>query len=342
MLMGDLLALWPSAGLTLFSRYAVGSRDKPGFLPQQTLRQVLQRHLLFEPEAVLETLGRAEADQASFRVPAPIFGQCLGQRGTLVDCRSADEFELFSLPGARHLDSDLATEIKCQPKLPLFLFDHFGPMAGAAAVHFAKLGCKSISVLQGGLEAWSHQVDSTVLLYGPQARLHLGGPGMLTADPRQARFPWMGEVVGEGNPEGLPFECVRIWTGPGYLAVLRDRQQGWLEVSAGVQKWLASGQANSRVWSPRPLPETGLAEILSRILREEIQPNLVSHKGKIELVELKDGVAHVRLGGGCQGCSSAAITVGQEVAAALMRAVPELVAVEDASDHLDPEARPHH
>lgn len=340
--MGDLLALWPSAGLTLFSRYAVGSRDKPGFLPQQTLRQVLQRHLLFEPEAVLETLGRAEADQVSFRVPPHTFAQCLGQRGTLVDCRSAQEFELFSLPGARYLDGDLATELKCQPKLPLFLFDHHGPMAGAAAVHFARLGCRTISVLDGGLEAWSQQVDPNVLLYGPQARLQVGGPGMLMADPFQARFPWSGPQALEGQPEDVPFDCVRIWTGPGYLAVLRESQQGWLEVSSRVQSWLASGEAPSHGWSPLSQPSTDLTEVLRRVLVEEVQPNLVSHKGKIELVDLRDGVARVRLGGGCQGCSSAAITVGQEVAAALMRAVPELVAVEDASDHLAPEARPHH
>lgn len=342
--MGELLEFWPSAGLTLFSRFAVGSRDKPGFLPDQSLRDVLRRNLRFDVEAVLQVLEQAEAEQRQFRLSPGEFSQALQTEGLLVDCRSQAEFQLFTLAGARWLDGDLATEIRCRPRKPLWLFDHYGPMAEAAAVHFQKLGCQHVRVLEGGLDRWAREVDRNFLLYGSRARLRAGGPGLLCADPHQARFalPQIHPDLEEADPAALPFDCHRAWRHGQYLAVLRTSTSGWLEVAAQVQQWLACSDYAEHPWRACPPNWEAARPGLEEALRLKVQPNLVSHKGTIELVSWRDGVAGVRLGGGCQGCSSAAITVNQEVAEALFQVLPELVAVEDASDHLDPNARPHH
>lgn len=38
------------------------------------------------------------------------------------------------------------------------------------------------------------------------------------------------------------------------------------------------------------------------LLKNSINPTLAQHKGSAELVEVKDGVAYLRMHGGCKGC----------------------------------------
>lgn len=324
--MGELLAEWPSSGLTLFTRYGVGGREKLGFRPEQRLRQVLSRYLVFDVDAVLQRLRESEMEQRQFRLAPGRFAQILGS-APLVDCRSPEELRLGSLPGARLLDAQVAAEVRGQDVL---LFDQRGPMAGAAAVHLAtKLGCRP-QVLDGGLVAWSAQVDPNYPVVG-------GDGSRILPDWKQARFAC--EPVPEpleGDPTLAPFECIRLWRSRGYLAVLRSSSDDWPALSPLIHDF----DLENHPW--RPQIREDWSERAKAVLETEIQPDLQSHKGVVTLKEMRDGVAYVELGGGCQGCSSAAITVGQEIAAALYRSIPELEGVEDASAHEDPEAQPHH
>jgi len=328
--MGELLQEWPSAGLTLFARYGVGGREKLGFRPEQKLRQVLSRYLIFDVDTVLERLRQSEEEQRIFRVAPARFQQAMAEGLPLLDCRSPEELALGSLPGARLLDAQVAQQVRGGPVL---LFDHRGPMAGAAAIHLAtRLDC-SPQVLEGGLLAWADQIDRHYpVLAGQHSRI--------LADWKQARFA--AEPVAEpleGDPGQVPFECTRLWRHQDYLAVVRSQAADWPSQSAAITRWLRT-DAQNHPWRPQSRPDW--SESIRRVLREEIQPDLESHKGVVELVDLRDGVAYVSLGGGCQGCSSAAITVGQDIAAALWRHIPELEGIEDASAHEDPTAQPHH
>ncbi|MBX3167196.1 MAG: NifU family protein [Candidatus Eremiobacteraeota bacterium] len=324
--MGELLAEWPSAGLTLFARYGVGGREKLGFRPEQRLRQVLSRYLVFDVEAVLQRLHQSELEQRQFRLAPAQFARALGE-AALVDCRSPEEFRLGTLPGARLLDARLAAEVRGQRVL---LFDQRGPMAGAAAVHLAaKLGCQP-QVLDGGLLAWSEQIQPAYPVVG-------GRRSRILADWKQARFRCapVSEPL-EGDPALVPFECLRLWRSRDYLAVLRSSSDDWPALTPLIQAW----DIEKHPW--RPQTRGDWTERVRQVLKEDVQPDLQSHKGVVFLKEMREGVAHIELGGGCQGCSSAAITVGQEIAAALWRRIPELEGVEDASAHEDPSAQPHH
>lgn len=73
---------------------------------------------------------------------------------------------------------------------------------------------------------------------------------------------------------------------------------------------------------PAPLEER-IAEAL-----EEVRPYMGSHGGGIELVEVRDGVARVRLEGTCSGCAASTLTLKLAVEEAILRAAPELAAVE--------------
>ena len=63
---------------------------------------------------------------------------------------------------------------------------------------------------------------------------------------------------------------------------------------------------------------------------EGIRPYIRSHGGEVELVEVSDGVARVRLSGSCQGCASSATTLEHAVTESVLAVAPELTGVEAA------------
>lgn len=72
---------------------------------------------------------------------------------------------------------------------------------------------------------------------------------------------------------------------------------------------------------------------VQKVLDVEINPGVAAHGGHITLVDVKDQVAYLRLGGGCQGCASASETLQQGVITAIKKAVPEIENVMDVTDH---------
>ncbi len=72
---------------------------------------------------------------------------------------------------------------------------------------------------------------------------------------------------------------------------------------------------------------------VKRVLDNEINPAVASHGGHISLIGVKDKIAYLRLGGGCQGCGMADVTLKQGVVVAIKKAVPEILDVLDVTDH---------
>ena len=64
-----------------------------------------------------------------------------------------------------------------------------------------------------------------------------------------------------------------------------------------------------------------------------VNPGVASHGGFVNLLEVKDNVAYIQLGGGCQGCAQVDATLKQAIEVAIQRQVPEIVAVRDTTDH---------
>jgi len=69
------------------------------------------------------------------------------------------------------------------------------------------------------------------------------------------------------------------------------------------------------------------------VLDEQVNPAVAAHRGQVALVEVIDGRVHIRLEGGCQGCSLADVTVRQGIERLLRARCPEVVAVIDVTDH---------
>lgn len=76
-----------------------------------------------------------------------------------------------------------------------------------------------------------------------------------------------------------------------------------------------------------------VAQRVSQVLEEQINPAIAAHGGMAELVAVEDSIAYLRLGGGCQGCGMAAVTLGQGIEVAILESVPEITEVIDVTDH---------
>lgn len=66
---------------------------------------------------------------------------------------------------------------------------------------------------------------------------------------------------------------------------------------------------------------------VTRVL-DAARPYIRSHGGDVELVEVRDNVVYVRLHGSCNGCSLSAVTLRNEIEAALRANVPEITGVQ--------------
>jgi len=69
------------------------------------------------------------------------------------------------------------------------------------------------------------------------------------------------------------------------------------------------------------------------VLDTQINPQIAAHGGFAELVAVEAPTAYLRMGGGCQGCGMAAVTLTQGIEVAILDSVPEITSVVDVTDH---------
>lgn len=76
-----------------------------------------------------------------------------------------------------------------------------------------------------------------------------------------------------------------------------------------------------------------LADQIQQVLTEQVNPAIAGHGGQAELVSVDGSVAYMRMGGGCQGCGMAAVTLKQGIERILKESIPEISEVVDVTDH---------
>jgi Fe/S biogenesis protein NfuA len=76
-----------------------------------------------------------------------------------------------------------------------------------------------------------------------------------------------------------------------------------------------------------------LAVRVQAVLDHDVNPGIAAHGGYIDLLEVREATAYISMGGGCVGCAQVDVTLRQGVEVAIKRAVPEIVAIIDTTDH---------
>lgn len=88
-----------------------------------------------------------------------------------------------------------------------------------------------------------------------------------------------------------------------------------------------------RVDNPNEGWQDPVARAVQDVLDRQINPGVGSHGGMVSLVDVRDGTAFMRFGGGCQGCAAVDVTLRQGVETAIRASVPQIQAIVDVTDH---------
>ncbi|HEY3170730.1 MAG TPA: NifU family protein [Thermoanaerobaculia bacterium] len=110
----------------------------------------------------------------------------------------------------------------------------------------------------------------------------------------------------------------------------------WPALGAGnvIRKHLASGEPIVAESYFENLPsENDLKWAIGDLLAREINPAVAAHGGWVELIEVKRNNVYLRLGGGCQGCGAADVTLKQGIEKAIRSLAPSVGEILDTTDH---------
>lgn len=108
------------------------------------------------------------------------------------------------------------------------------------------------------------------------------------------------------------------------------------QVGATIRGQIQSGEP---LFGEKHLPQfesvsaAELKQRVQRVIDEMVNPGVAAHGGFVELLDIKDHTAFIRMGGGCQGCGMADVTLKQGVSRLIQDEVPQIVEILDATDH---------
>jgi Fe/S biogenesis protein NfuA len=92
-------------------------------------------------------------------------------------------------------------------------------------------------------------------------------------------------------------------------------------------------QSGFKIHNPNAPWTDPKAIAIQKLLDEHINPAVADHGGYVTLLDVKDDIAYVALGGGCQGCGMADVTLKQGIEALITEEVPGIRQVIDSTDH---------
>jgi len=106
------------------------------------------------------------------------------------------------------------------------------------------------------------------------------------------------------------------------------------EVGSALRKILESGTdlVSKDIVAKIPAEEV-VKEEIQKVIDTEVNPGVAGHGGNITLTAIAGNTVTILMGGGCQGCSAADLTLKQGIHGAFRKAVPYVGAIYDETDH---------
>jgi Fe-S cluster biogenesis protein NfuA len=106
------------------------------------------------------------------------------------------------------------------------------------------------------------------------------------------------------------------------------------QIGALIRTHLKAGKAIVAKQIVDTIPdEAAVRRDIQRVITEEINPGVAAHSGVITLESVRGNSVRITMGGGCQGCSAADVTLKSGIHRAFRDAVPRLGAIYDDTDH---------
>ena len=140
------------------------------------------------------------------------------------------------------------------------------------------------------------------------------------------------------SPQGQHMQDDHVVDYDGFKLFVAQASEQWLaEASIDFEEDDTGGQLTIKapgIKGIAPSSDASIEEQVGWLLDTEINPSLASHGGRVALVEITEKMEVVlAFGGGCQGCGMADVTLKQGIEQTLIRNIPEITAVLDATDH---------
>ncbi len=76
-----------------------------------------------------------------------------------------------------------------------------------------------------------------------------------------------------------------------------------------------------------------LRQKVQELIDTMINPSVAGHGGYVELIDVQDNRVYLQMGGGCQGCGAADITLKSGIERLIKEEIPEVLEVLDTTDH---------
>jgi len=89
---------------------------------------------------------------------------------------------------------------------------------------------------------------------------------------------------------------------------------------------------SQKIISERPSQDE-IQEGIQKAIDEEVNPGVAGHGGLITLEHVAGNTITIKMGGGCQGCSSADLTLKEGIHSSFRKFVPQVGAIFDETDH---------
>ena len=78
---------------------------------------------------------------------------------------------------------------------------------------------------------------------------------------------------------------------------------------------------------------TDLKTKVQELIDTMINPAVAGHGGSVELIDVQDSRVYLQMGGGCQGCGAADVTLKSGIERLIKEELPEVTEVLDTTDH---------
>jgi Fe-S cluster biogenesis protein NfuA len=135
-------------------------------------------------------------------------------------------------------------------------------------------------------------------------------------------LPGISEVVVSGGTVTVATDSAAPWQALGK------------QVGAAIRAALSSGVP---VVAPAPasasMDDEALYGRVADLFDAEINPAVARHGGVVELIDVQDALVLLRMGGGCQGCGMADVTLRQGIEVLLRNRLPQIKGIVDVTDH---------
>ena len=132
--------------------------------------------------------------------------------------------------------------------------------------------------------------------------------------------------------EKFPYIGFDVYVAVTYIDALKDADVALK--TEGLTKKLTITAPNAK--GDAPSKDSPLKERIKYTIITTINPSLASHGGFCELIDVTEkNEVVLNFGGGCQGCSSVAITLKDGIEGQLKTLYPEVAGILDYTDHSD-------